>query len=288
MSIDARARAAAGELRAATAEGVRMATMTEIDKESTSRRRTRSIAAVTTAVVVVAGLGAVALTRSGSTPRPGGTDPVASVSGSPTPQAAGAMPICSFDGITCLGGRTVRADLVAPVTVTLPSSITGDDAQTTGTEFEVYVDSHSNSGVSGVTVLEGAVPTQADDPSKPDPTASTTAKAAATWLAARPFVQPTTPVRTTLDGVPAYRVHVVLKPGSRLTGPGKANESSASTFSSGESWAAVTASMHDATYYLLDLPHVGLTVVWSWSFGGSPEDRAAQDAYVHALRFATG
>ena len=284
MSIDDRARSATGELRAATAGGVRMATMTELEKTSTHRRRTRAAAAAT-AVIVAVGVGAVALTRSNLTARPGDTDPVTSVSASLSSPPTTRMTICAFDRITCLGGRTVRANIAVPVTVNLPTSITSDDNQTTPTAFESYVDSHSNMGLSGVTVLEKATATTADNPSTRDPSAGSTAAAAAAWLATRPFIQRTTPVPTTVAGLPAYRVHVVLKPGARLTGVAKADESSAATFASGESWSAVTQSMNDSTYYLLDLPHGGLTVIWSWTFGSTAEDAAAREAYVRALRF---
>ncbi len=284
MSIDDRARSAADELRAATAGGVRMATMTELDKTSTHRRRARAVAAATTAVVVAVCIGAVAVTQSHQTARPGDSDAVATVSTSPTGPAGARLAICSFEHVTCLGGRTIRADIAVPVTVTLPSTITGDDMQTTGTQVEAYVDSRSNS--SGVTVLESAHATKADNPSTPDASAGTTAATAAAWLASRPFAQPTKPVRTTIGGFLAYRVHIVLKPGSRLVGPAKGDASpTAATFTSGVSWSAVSASMNDSTYYLLDLPHAGLTVVWSWTFGSSAEDAAAREAYVQALHF---
>jgi len=284
MSIDDRARSAAGELRAATAGGVRMATMTEIEKTSTHRRRTRTVAAATTALIVAIGVGAVALTQSNPTARP--ADPVSTVSPSPTGSADTRLAVCSFEHITCLGGRTIRAEIAVPVTVTLPTTITGDDAQTTGTELEAYVDSHSNMGLSGVTVLESAVATKADSPSTADRSSGTTAASAAAWLASRPFVLPTKPVMTTVGGFPAYRVHVVLKPGARLVGPAKGDGApTAATFASGVSWSAASESMNDSTYYLLDLPHAGLTVVWSWTFGSSPEDAAAREAYVQALHF---
>ena len=286
MSIDDRARSAAGELRASTAGGVRMATMSELDKTSTQRRRARAVAAATTALIVAVGVGALALSQSNPTARPGGKDPLTTGSATSTGSADAGLAICSVEHVTCLGGRTIRADIAVPVTVTLPTTITGDEIQTTGTEVEVYVDSRSSTGNSGVTVLESAHATKADNPSTTDASAGTTAAAAAAWLASRPFVLPTTPVRTTVGGLPAYRVHIVLKPGSRLVGPVKGDGSpSAATFASGVSWSALTESLNDSTYYLLDLPHAGLTVVWSWTFEPSAQDTRAHEAYVQAMHF---
>jgi hypothetical protein len=288
MSIDERARAATDELRTATASGVHMATISEIEKASASRRRTRAALAAATAVVVLGGAWGLSLDRGRAAGDPAGPGTVspsgpATRTGVPQPTRTGPFALCSFDHVTCLGGRTVRADLPAPVTVVLPVAFQTDMAEAHATVFEVFGDVPGE--MSGVAVLEDATPSAPHDPSTPDPTGGSTAEAASRWLASRPFIQPTTPQRLVLDGLTAYRVHVVLRPGTRLVGTPKEGEPTAATFASGkDSWSAVSSSLSDTTYYLLDVPGGGLTVVWSWSFGPATNE-SVRTAYVKSMRF---
>jgi hypothetical protein len=291
MSIDARGRDAARELRSATLGGTRMATITDLEKTRAQRGRTRTVLAATTAMAVIGGFGALVLVRTGPADKAvvpavsaAASTPASSQSPSPgtaTPNAD-AMAICSIDRISCLGGRSLRVDLPAPITVTLPPGVHTDGAQTASTSFELYA---GGGAPNGVTVLEQASATAADAPSTADPTAGTSAQSAAAWLASRPFVSPTKVEATTLGGLPAFRVHVVLRPGAKLSGQSKIAGPTAATFTSGHYWSAVSAELRDATYYLVDLPNGGLTVVWSWSTGAPTDGRAAREAYVAALHF---
>ena len=118
--------------------------------------------------------------------------------------------------VTCVGANRYRVALTVPVTVTVPANFQPGLQVFNATTIEDY--QTGNIANTGVTVQEDAVPRRNDASETRDPAAGTTAQSMATWLAHRPFAVPTTVVRTTVQGKPAYQVDIVLKKGAPLLG----------------------------------------------------------------------
>ncbi len=254
MTLDARGRAAATDLRRATTQRVDpMVMLNELERNSRAKKRRNVVAAVASvaaAAALIAGGVIVARSGSGTTQAPPGA-------GQPSTHASASCP--GAPTVTCLGASRYRVALTVPVTVTVPTNFQ-PELQVFGTAtIEDY--QTGNIGNTGVTVQENVIPSRNDASGTRDPAAGTTAQSMATWLAHRPFAVPTAVVRTTVDGKPAYQVDIVLKKGAPLLGLHN-SDPAAPTFGTGmAAWGTLKA-----RYTLLDVPQAGVTVIWSWTF----------------------
>jgi hypothetical protein len=269
MTLDARGRAATTDLRRATTQRVDpMIMLNDLERNSRAKNRRNAVAAVAAAAALIAGGLFVAHAVGGTTEEsPGGIRPTThaspSCSGGPT--------------VTCVGANRYRVALIVPVTVTVPANFQPELQVFNATTIEGY--QAGDIGATGVTVQEDAVPTRNDASETRDPAAGTTAQSMATWLAHRSFAVPTSVVRTTVQGRPAYQVDIVLKKGAPLLGKHN-TDPAAPTFGTGmAAWGTLKA-----RYTLMDVPGAGVVVIWSWTF-----DRLAvldgNQAFVDSVSF---
>jgi hypothetical protein len=141
-------------------------------------------------------------------------------------------------------------------------------------------------GHSGLRVFEHARPTRSDSVVETDPTGGTTALEMARWITHRPFVAPTSVVRTSVGGRPAWRVTATLRPGARRTTTWNWERIAPLLFDvppSG-SWLS-RRTVGEMT--LLDVPGAGVAAIWSWNDTGNLA-RATDDdvrSFVEHLSF---
>ncbi len=179
MSIETRARAAADSLNRATDRDLEVRHMLDELHHRRGRRTVRFTVAAAAAVALVLGFGALRW----SVWHPGATAPAAT---QPSPKASGT----SFP-------------LAVPFTAVRP------DGWSHYIESNVMVTIDAPAGPYVEVVMNPApIPTSAS----PVPQ-TLTAASIAVWLAARPELEPTTAVRTTVAGLPAWQVDLKLRPG---------------------------------------------------------------------------
>ena len=273
MTIDARGRAAAADLQAAATSGLDpTAMLTKLERASREKTRRGVVATLSAVVVLLAGGAVMAGSLRSDTATVLGSNP------SPTPVTQNCP---GAPTVTCLGRNRYRIPLTVPVTVTLPANFQRDlnTLGTIATTLEVYRNDHDTTGV---TILEGAIPIKNDPSFERDPAAGTSAQSVATWLAHRPFAVPTTPTRTSVGGLTAYRVEVALKPGAPLLGTHDANPA-APTFVGTNTQMGAWGNLR-ARYTLVDVPGAGLTVIWSWTLD-NPTALAGNQAFIDSISF---
>jgi len=257
MTLDSRARAAVAELKASHA--LPDPTLSLADLRRRDRSRTRLTAVATTAALVVVALVAGLVVR-GATVR--STPPVGP---SPAPSQSICPSIPSGDAGDCTSATRTRIDLKVPVTVTVAAGFTRMYGLP-GASMVFFSDSPPSRAMEpGVLVQEGAVPIWLDPAVAPrlgyavttarDPSAGSTPDSVAHWLATRPYLRVTSLSSTTLGGVPAVRLDIQRN--DKYAYPYGAF---LPVFDANPTW--LDTGQH-ARLWLLDLPDVGLTLVWS-------------------------
>jgi hypothetical protein len=220
--------------------------------------RRRTVAVVVTAAAAVVAI-AVLVVGSGSWR----SADHAPAGGHPSPQPTTTAPGCP-DGVTCLADGRYRAALPVPLTVTLPSTFGSDFNQIGAEALEAYRTDTAKG--TGVTVMEHVVPTKADGSDARDPSGGSTAASMATWLAARPFVSQAHTTRTTVDGLPAWRVVATMRTGTPATEQ-IGDLRGVVTFVDDAAHAWFGPKLTVGEYTLVDVPGAGVTLVWSWTLG---------------------
>jgi hypothetical protein len=290
MSIDARARQAGADLRAATPTDVD-ASLVSLQRTWRRRRITRaavgSLAVAATVAAAVWGFTTLHQ-QAGRSGQPVG--PVHS------PTQTGSSGFCNQPLVTCHGGRTYTIAMRVPMTWTLPRQFqrnTGPAELMT----ESYWTHHGHFAY--ITVLEQARaarlgkahPISIDNyyGNTPGPAAGVAANAAALarWLADRPFLQSSGVTRTTFDGHPAWTVDVRLQPN---LGPGPALCDSGPCYPliyqpAGYPEVAGIWGHMESRYTVLDVPGAGTTVIWSGVFGDDPGALAENQRVAHTIHF---
>lgn len=272
MSIDDLARAAAVDAHRKAAHEVDLASsLGQLHRTRRVRNVSWIVGAVAAAAVVLVGGGALVSEHLSSTPVvPSGI--------SPTPTDQGG--VCKNPGIVCLGNHRFRVGLPVPVTVTVPANFEGALRLLGNGVLEDY---RTDIGTTGVTVFENAVPVKDDASWSRDLTAGATAKSMASWLSKRPFLTAARVTPTTVGGRRAWLVSAELGPGALLPSI-KDGRPAAPTFKNGGATAGYTKIL-TGQYTLLDLPHAGVTVIWSWSENHGAQALVDNQAYVDSLRF---
>jgi hypothetical protein len=194
--------------------------------------------------------------------------------------------LCTTTDVTCLGNRTYRIAMVAPVSWYFPPGFghtTGSPPSRTLAQSSFTYRRH----VTGVTIVQEAGPAGPDGRAAPGVPAQVGPKAFAQWLVARPFLTTTTPVRTTIGGRPAWRVRARLSPEA---GPGPERCVSRYpchpvTISDGGSMTGIWEDMV-AEYTFVSLPS-GTGVIWSWAFGGDTTVLDHNRALVDGISWPT-
>lgn len=136
----------------------------------------------------------------------------------------------------------------------------------------------------GVSIFENAIPVR-DRAGHRDPTAGTSARTMARWLAERPFLIDTRIVRVSVGGRPGWRVESNLP--QNLAGyPGaRRRDAVAPVIRSGHAFAQYGPAMGDMTF--VDVPGAGVVAIWTWTNFG--DLRLATEpgirAFVAGLRF---
>jgi hypothetical protein len=272
MSIDDLARAAASDAHRRAAHEVDLASsLRQLHRTHRVRNVSWIVGAVAAAAVVLVGGGALISDHRSSSP-------VAPSAISPTPTDQGV--VCKTPRIVCLGNLEFRVGLTVPVTVTLPANFEGAFSLLDKGVLEDY---RTDSDKTGVTVFENAVPVKDDDSWSPDLTAGATAKSMAIWLSKRPFLTAAHITPTTVGGRTAWLVSAELRPGVLLPAD-KDGQAAGPTFKDGRATAGYTKILI-GQYTLLDVPHAGVTVIWSWSESDAAHPLVGNQAYVDGLRF---
>ncbi|MDQ1605078.1 MAG: hypothetical protein QOE01_2923 [Actinomycetota bacterium] len=101
----------------------------------------------------------------------------------------------------------------------------------------------------------------------------------AVWLRGRPFLRNATLTRTTVDGRPAWRVSAQLLPATKA-----GLDNVAPTFKGRSGTEGYNRAL-TGDYTLVQLPHAGVTVIWSWAFEHSRARLAGNQAYIDGLSF---
>jgi hypothetical protein len=277
MTIDARGRAATTDLRRATTQRVDPMTMlNDLEERSRSRTRAGLVAVLVTVALLIVGGVVLSRTDNRTSQPPGGGS-------SPSSSACAGTP-----GVTCVGASRYRVAMPVPVTVTVPQTFQAElnVGQDPGLGMvEAYQDAPT---ATGVTIAEDAVPVRNDATWSQDPAAGRTAQSMATWLAHRPFAEPTSVVPTTIGGLTAYQVDLALKPGAALLGR-HGTDPAAPTFTNtggnmGMGRTGGWGGLVRARYTLVDVPGAGVTVIWSWTLGPSALLDGNQ-AYIDSITF---
>jgi len=265
MSIDELGRAAAAEARRAAASGVNAMTMLN---EFHRRRRIRTAGAIGLAVAVCAAIAVgVVLAQPGksSSTLPGHTEPT--------------LPDTSSSSGTPLVPVVVR--LPVPVTIHAPANFVQYANQFGTSCAESYREDVNGTGV---TIMEKAMPVRDDGSWSRDASAGTTAASMAQWLSARPFLTHTSVKQVYVDGIAGgWRVSGELKASAKLLAD-KEGVSVAPTFADDFCKAGFAPNLY-GSYTLYDLPHAGVTVIWSWTT--QPDHGLVDDdqPFVDGLRF---
>lgn len=278
MTGDPRTQAAVDELWARTVAHPDDGLSTLFETVTRRRRQSRvRLATATVVAVVAAWWGFTTFGDVRAAPPSPSHPPVARTSPGP----------CHTLYVTCLGDRTYRFSLYRPVTWRIPHGF-GVNSGSGANIGMVESDGLGSGSDSGVTVLERARPASLSGALAPGVPA--TAAGFAQWLASRPFLDASTPRRTTIDGHSAWQVRVQLKP---HVGPGPATCSGRPCFpvtfqhfmtdipapGLQPAYTGIESDM-TADYTVFDLSGSpttelkGPTVVWSWAFG---HDTAALD-----------
>jgi len=171
--------------------------------------------------------------------------------------------------ITCLGNRRLRLAAKIPFTVTVPAMFDlNPGVVPQGAQFQrIDVDS------TGVTVIEDAIPVRYDDSWRRDRSAGTTAADMAQWLAHRPFLRDTRVTTRQVGGRTAWLVVGSLRSHAALPAVKGSDLKVAPTFvrpSNVGTFAAGVAPDLPGEFTLVDQPRAGVTVIWSWSYRGTP------------------
>jgi hypothetical protein len=273
MSIDSVGRAAAADARR---KATREVDPTMMLQRLHRTRRTRMVGWAVAAAAVIAA-GAIVLVNSGVLAGDHSPQPASR----PHPTAtASACPV----NVTCLGGNRYRMNMQVPMVITLPANF-GPLFNTISTQSEETY--RTNLDATGVTVFENAVPIKYDNTWTPDQAAGTTAASMAAWLAHRPFFDHTTITTVTVGGRPAYRITAQFRPGAATPATWTGDPHVAPIFAvpaGGFTTAAWTNTTIAAEFYLLNLPHNGVTVIWSWSQNGSSQ-LVANRPFIDTLSF---
>ena len=271
MSIDERGRAAAAEIRRASASGVDPTTiLTALHRRRRHRTVGTLVAAVAACLAIVAAL-LVAhnqVTKRGSEP----ATPPTTHRTTPPGRQCGAL-------VTCLGGRRYVIDLRVPVTTTLPANFKRDFHAAGPHLLEAY---RKHFNATGVSVMEDATPVKYDGSWTRDPEAGRTAASVAHWLATRPFLTNTTVNRVRVGRLAGWQVKGDLKPDAALPAS-KIIGSVAPTFAADDGTDGYRPGL-TGDYTLVDVPGAGVTVIWSWSFNGESTLRGNQ-AFIDGLSF---
>ena len=273
MTIDEFGRAAATELRRNAAIAVNPGTMLNRLHRRRHRRAAGSIiAALAVAAAVVAG----GVLISHDEPAKLHNKPVSP----PTKTLTG---LCANVEARCLGADKIRfVGLPVPVTVALPTTFPRDCSLESDT-IDCF---RSDISTTGVSVYERARPVKYDNSWSRDPAAGTTAVSMARWLSERPFLIHTTLGRTTVGGLPAWRVTGDLRPGAALPAA-KEGGDIAPTFASGIGYDGIwgyRANLSGA-YTLVDVPGAGVTAIWSWTLNHNQRALAGNQAFIDGLSF---
>jgi hypothetical protein len=210
-------------------------------------------------------------------------------SGQPGPstmQKLAIPPLCERDGITCLGNRTYRFALRAPVQWHIPRQA----GVASSLVLPVLVESYwpHNGSTAGVTVGETVRPSSPTGQPARGFGASPSPRAFAEWIHSRSDLAASRPVATTLEGRPAWRVRARL---ARNAGPATLAcngqfECHPMTYSAGGRVMGIWDDMV-ADYTFVRIPGGGTTVVWSWAFGYDTAALARNQALVDGISWPT-
>jgi hypothetical protein len=183
MSLDTRGRSAADEMHRSTRSGLEVVTMLQSLRRSARRRIVPRLAVGVALAAVVAGV----LALGWSSWHPRASEPVVTPTGSPQPSS--------------VPTRTSLA-LSEPATVDLP----------VGWKHETVADLAVLTSPDGffVEMLLGPAPVAAQGHPVPSPL---TVQSLTTWLSTHPGLVPSSPVATSVGGLPARQVDLRQKPG---------------------------------------------------------------------------
>lgn len=273
MSIDQVARRAGADLRTSVVRDL------DVDDafaalEGTWRRRRR--VRLITAGLTVAAAAAAALVLVPS------SDPKASA---PGPSRAETTYCLGTEQVTCPARDVVQVRTTVPYDVHLPKAFVGDPGVSRAPGWvEFYQHTPGVSGSrAGVTVLSGVDPARA--------TRHLSTQQVASWVAGRPFLAPTTVERTSVDGLPAWRVDATLRPGEPRSQRDWCEgidfecqvllrlDDGRTDWETGPRRAVV------GHYVFVDVPGPHTVAIWSWVAEGNAAAFDVNDELIGNLRF---
>jgi len=279
VTLDELAQVAARDLASATGRGLDPEAM--LARLHRARRRRTAVASVAAAAVLAAaaaGVGAV-VGPDGAAPSP--RPPAVSL---PDRTTEPTDDPCDQPLVSCSsGGATVRVALRDPVVLSAPP-----DFELYPTVFSVdALDMYRNDVTlgTGVSVVEHVIPVRNGSDWVRDPAAGDTARTVATWLAHRPFLQPTSAVRVLVGTRTGWRVRTVLRPGADLRAVNGAAPV-APLFRTSTGARAFVGPALPGEMTVLGSPHGhGVLLVWSWTTTGRTAVLAGNRAMVATVRF---
>lgn len=287
MSIDDRARSAGARLRSdASVDADLDAGLQELLVTVRRRQRLRLIGVTAVVGLVVAGV-TLGLSHDLQPVKP--APPAAQRS----PTVSSHSGICTLAYFTCTGGR-IDVKMAAPFAWTPPRFFDRNlhwAPNARQTQLLLVESYRSDPGVSGgVTVLENVEPLKNTGLTHADVAAGSGARALATWLSQRSFLNTTQPRQTTVDGLTAWTVQAQLGL-PRQQGPALCNDRflCAPLFAARHSEGAFIGIWSDliGRYTFVDVPGAGTTVIWSWTFGDSAA-LAGNQPLINSIRFTAG
>lgn len=281
MTTDPRTRAAVEGLWAHTVADPHEGLTALMEAHARRRTHLRMTATLAAAMVVLAALAAGWIGRGMLT-----GDRVAPAVKPPVPVTTPPLPVngtslCEAGNVVCLGHRTYRFAMVAPVRWHIPEPLEVSNGGPTTDNVETHWTHHGN--VAGVSVLEDVRAAA----TRPVPAAAAGVPATASgfihWLAARPFLVASTPRPATLGGHAGWHVRVRLRGGQALGPATCVNRFLCYPVTTdGPSTSGIWADMV-ADYTAVDLPGHGTAVVWSWAFGHDTAALARNRAAVDGI-----
>jgi hypothetical protein len=243
------------------------------------RRHRKQLVAGLTAAAAAAAVAVVAAVAG-----TGGPAEVEPLPAPPTPSPSHDFVCEEWSSVDCLSGGRVRVEAANPFTLVPPSGFESDVAiGRAGTELY----RNDTEQGSGVVFFDDAVPARQHR--------HLSAEEFARWVAARPYLDTGTPVRTTLAGRPAWQVQVTapsLAPGDSASACNRAGSPCWPVIGAPRGgglppWETGPWKGMASRYTFIDLPGGATFGVWSWAFAENWVAVDANDDLIETLRIQT-
>jgi hypothetical protein len=206
----------------------------------------------------------------------------------PQPSDSGPHYCLGTEVVLCPAPDVVEVEASVPYDAHLPKAFLGDPGINMAPEaVEFYQRTPGVSGSqAGVKVLSGADPARS--------TEHLDARQLADWVAGRGFLDSTSVERTSVDGLPAWRVDANLRPGEPRSQHTWCNSiefecrALLRLDAMGSDWETGPRRSVVGYYVFVDAPGPRTVAIWSWASDGNAAGLSVNDELIGGLSFRRG